>query len=232
MASGSTSWKTTVLQPSPVPPAPSLSRSPSSRCHLLALPGELRNWIYRLAVVSDHSIEVGLKGYARSGLLATSREIRAETLQIFYYENQFDILALELDPTTLARWCRMLTTLERTPLHHAAKLDTSNPCAAHPGVTTAGQGVISQRKISMNPHIRQTANWTNLMRWVHQWHVGAIPARLTYPAHLQNAEVRIVHAMFDMAMVMRGQPWSVVGAVLSVQRPVLVAMNQAWGLDP
>ena len=126
----------------------------------------------------------------------------------------------------------MLTTLERTPLHHSVQLKTLNTVSAHPGAATAEQGVISQRKISMNPHIRQTANWTNLMRWVHQWHIGAIPARLTYPAHLQNAEVRIVHAMFDIAMVMRGQPWSVVGAVLSVQRPVLVAMNPAWGLDP
>jgi hypothetical protein len=208
--------------------ASSQPHSPSSRCHLLALPGELRNWIYRLAVVSNHSIEVGPKGYVRSALLATSHEIRAETLQIFYYENRFDILALELDPTTLARWCQMLTTLERTPSY---QFNASNPCAADSAATTAEIGLISQRRISMNPHIRQTAHWTNLMRWVHQWHIGAIPARLTYPAQLQNAEVRIVHAMFDMAMVMRGQPWSVVGAVLSVQRPVLVAMNKAWGDD-
>jgi hypothetical protein len=125
----------------------------------------------------------------------------------------------------------MLTTLERTPPYLSAEPNTSNPGAPGSDAATAEVGLISQRKIAMNPHIRQTAHWTNLMRWIYQWHMGAIPARLTYPAHLQNAEVRIVHAMFDMAMALRGQPWSVVGAVLSTQRPVLAAMNAAWGFD-
>jgi hypothetical protein len=93
------------------------------------------------------------------------------------------------------------------------------------------QPLISQRRISMNPHIRQTAHWPNLLRWLHKWHIGAIPARLTYPAHLQNAEVRIVHAMFDMAMCLRGQPWRTVEGVLSCQRSVLEALNAGWGVD-
>ena len=171
-------------------------------CYLLALPGELRNHIYRLALRENKPIAVGAKGYHRSGLLGTCREIRAETLQIYYYENHFDIAALELDSSTLARWCATLEAIDIRP-----------------------------RKVAMNPYIRQTVHWANLLKWIHQWHAGVIPARLTYPAHLLNAEVRVVHAMFDMAMVMRAQPWPFVRAVLEAQRPVLIAMNPGWAAN-
>lgn len=174
----------------------------SDSCTLLSLPGELRNRIYRYTLGSPQAIAVSSKGYERSGLLSACRQIRHEALQIFYHENAFDIAALELDSCVLAQWCAVLDKLDINP-----------------------------RRVTMCPSIRQTAHWRNLMTWIYQWHVGVIPARLTYPAYLHNAEVRLVHAMFDTAMIMQGQPWSHVKLLLDIQRPVLIALNPDWAIE-
>lgn len=70
------------------------------------LPAELRNRIYHLALVEDEPIEVTdnfgliLKPYAPShqpALTRTSRQIRSETLPIYYGENAFLMGAGEAD---------------------------------------------------------------------------------------------------------------------------------------
>ena len=60
-------------------------------CRLLALPPEIREIIYALAVVEDNSIPL-IRGYPfiyEPGLLATSRQIRTEAMPIFYGDNIF-----------------------------------------------------------------------------------------------------------------------------------------------
>lgn len=53
----------------------------AERCRLLELPGELKNDIYRLVVITsteDNTIDVTSSGYARSALLQTCKEIHDE----------------------------------------------------------------------------------------------------------------------------------------------------------
>lgn len=60
-------------------------------CHLLKLAGELKNRIYREVLCDLNDISVDQDGYDRPALLQTCKQIRAEGLKIFYYENRFSI---------------------------------------------------------------------------------------------------------------------------------------------
>lgn len=63
----------------------------SSDCHLLNLPGELRNRIYRYVILDDDEIEVTSKGPGEPALLRTCTEIRQESIGLYYCENEFDL---------------------------------------------------------------------------------------------------------------------------------------------
>lgn len=59
-------------------------------CRFLGLPGEVRNLIYRLALLSDKSFAVQLQfGPLDAALLRVNKQIFAETSSIFYHESVF-----------------------------------------------------------------------------------------------------------------------------------------------
>lgn len=64
------------------PPMPSIAlAAPAPRCILLELPGELKNRIYRLAMVTsdrENAIYVTPGGYDRCGLVQTCKQVYAE----------------------------------------------------------------------------------------------------------------------------------------------------------
>lgn len=79
-----------------VPTAPSSATKAAakkSECAFLALPAELRNRIYEFALIKDDPIEVVLWRPCSNGappaLTQTSRQIRSESLPIFYGLNTF-----------------------------------------------------------------------------------------------------------------------------------------------
>lgn len=58
----------------------------------LALPGEIRNTIYRFAIVEDEPLLITYKTVpVEPSLLQTCRSIRREAWPIFYYENTYEI---------------------------------------------------------------------------------------------------------------------------------------------
>lgn len=70
---------------------------------LLKLPPELRNRIYRYAIVQDEPIDVAETTKKKEpALLATCKEIREQALKMFYHENTFYCLANFLPPGTKA----------------------------------------------------------------------------------------------------------------------------------
>lgn len=75
------------------PIKPKSFRRPRQRkgCHLLNLPGELRNQIFDFAVVEPSAIRVTSKGLDQPALLKTCRQIRREAGTIYYGSNEFDI---------------------------------------------------------------------------------------------------------------------------------------------
>ncbi|EMC96951.1 hypothetical protein BAUCODRAFT_48719, partial [Baudoinia panamericana UAMH 10762] len=57
---------------------------------LLNLPGELRNYIYRLALVEDDHIKISKNSKPlQPGILQVSRQCRKEASDIYYQENIF-----------------------------------------------------------------------------------------------------------------------------------------------
>ncbi|KAK6428177.1 hypothetical protein LTR95_015681 [Oleoguttula sp. CCFEE 5521] len=67
------------------------------RCHLLnKLPGEIRNMISRAVVLQGKTI-VTAKGPRQPALSRSSRQIRLETLPIYYNANQFTVHVEDYD---------------------------------------------------------------------------------------------------------------------------------------
>ena len=73
------------------PPAPPFIREVPSDCPFLALPGEIRNRIYRFALVADRPFTVQLQ-WTRpldTALLWVNKQVFEEASSIFYAENAF-----------------------------------------------------------------------------------------------------------------------------------------------
>ena len=64
---------------------------PSSQLQskLLAIPGEIRNQIYRLVIVSDTKIRITSTPIPEPALLKTCQAIRREAIAVYYHENKF-----------------------------------------------------------------------------------------------------------------------------------------------
>jgi len=79
---------------------------------LCSLPPELRNRIYRYALVTDDRINVQRHVNVPSppGLLQTSRQIRNETHAIYSIENSFHFIVFDFDAFLLQRWCVTFVT--------------------------------------------------------------------------------------------------------------------------
>jgi hypothetical protein len=77
-------------------------KAPSTPSKLLEIPPELRNRIFRYALVSDEPIKVGIQSYSSRGrtrhrfdmlpgLFTVSKQVRHETQAMFFVENEFEI---------------------------------------------------------------------------------------------------------------------------------------------
>lgn len=71
---------------------------------LLGLPGELRNEIYRLALIEDNFVYLNDHSL-QPGLLMTNRQIRKEAMPIFQ-ENKLGLVIYDLKPEPHSdHWC-------------------------------------------------------------------------------------------------------------------------------
>ncbi|KAK4548839.1 hypothetical protein LTR36_008612 [Oleoguttula mirabilis] len=69
-------------------------RTPPS---LMSLPGELRNHIYRLALLSPSRVQIRHDTVGQPGLLQTCHQIRNEAKPIYYKENEFTVTVTNFD---------------------------------------------------------------------------------------------------------------------------------------
>lgn len=70
---------------------------------LMALPAELRNTIYRLALCQQETVAIQPEQHREPSLLQVSKQIRAETVPIFYLENSFSVQVRDYESTVLVR---------------------------------------------------------------------------------------------------------------------------------
>lgn len=84
---------TDTMQPACQPSKLKRFRRPRQRkgCHLLKLPGELRNRIYELVIVEKGRLKITAKGPGQPALLRTCRQIRREAGTIYYGSNDFSL---------------------------------------------------------------------------------------------------------------------------------------------
>lgn len=82
--------------------------SDTSPSALLGLPPEMRNMIWRFAVIEGTITLDPVNGEAPSPptLLEVSRQIRAEAIEIYYHENRTVWLIRDLDAAAYTRWQR------------------------------------------------------------------------------------------------------------------------------
>ena len=85
-ADGHTATSTTIMDSTPGTQSLLLTR----------LPGELRNKIYRLVLVSPKEIELEGDGCKQPALLSVSRQVRRESITIYYNENVFRSVVQDL----------------------------------------------------------------------------------------------------------------------------------------
>lgn len=72
---------------------------------LLALPAELRNSIYELAMLSGKDEQVKITAdFKRPGLLSACSQLRSETLGIWYHNHEFLVEVKDCDASVLNAW--------------------------------------------------------------------------------------------------------------------------------
>ena len=79
--------------------------SPPSTFRLFDLPPELRNRIYRFAILEPHSITISAFSIPQQpNLLTVNKQITEEAIEIYYKENRFCFEMRNCDSTFLRKW--------------------------------------------------------------------------------------------------------------------------------
>lgn len=211
---------------------------PTPTPRLLSLPGELRNQIYRLALV-DHDqpplltaagmLEPGLLSVCKQaspfssgtqcGLaLANKRsQVRKESGPIFYRENDFEVTSVDFESEAFC----FLTSKSRCLYKEFGRQARWRTCR-----------VLGPR----NP------NWSNLLAWMHSYHRGRthvgsqtftnMAGAVANPNGFVprgNVAFSIVFAMFSVVEAMKDKPWDRVKPILMNHREAMVALDPLWG---
>ena len=174
---------------------------------LLRLPGELRNNIYRLVVVSSDDITVGVTGFTEPPILTVSKQVRREASAILYAENNFIVESNDYDITPYNKWIEKLAAarLRHEIIHWSGLVNGSFTDTTVP-------------------------NWANLLGWIEGYHAGSIAVEMKKPSRIASSslEFLIMGGMFVVAGGMKCQPWHEVDRVLQEHRLILAAVDSRW----
>lgn len=91
----------------------------AAKCHLLALPAELQNYIYELTVVSDSPVHLSA-AHVEPPLTRVNRQIRRGSLSTYYAMNVFECYFDPYGPNqdTIDKIASKATSLKRVDLHY------------------------------------------------------------------------------------------------------------------
>ena len=177
---------------------------------LFKLPAELRNNVYRLALLSESHIDVTLQDSINPPLLRTSREIRKESITIYYGESLFGVPALDCNSDLCMKWLVLETALRR-------------------------QLKIKIRSYAMNEtKVISRKTWTNLLTWLKRFHQRSVSCRGLSPSQKKwekRPDLLTIGIMFEMVSKLRSQPWATVEHLLLEQYVVLKACNPKWSRE-
>ena len=184
--------------------SPAVGQSP-----LLSLPGEIRNRIYRYALINDDdAVAVTSSGIPEEGLLLASTQIRQECVEIFYYENNFYVPIPYYDSSVLVKWCAKLRLMHK---RHQKAIDYN---------LKFGIGMAV-------PH------WENLILWLKGYHDKDLDRgqHVYLPSEAPEdftVDQMIVGGMFNIVLGMMFRPWVEVLKVLEEQHCILSRIDRRW----
>lgn len=173
------------------------------------LPPELRNRIYKHALVDEEPVCITTSGYDRPPLVSTCRQIRKEAIEIYYAGNVFVLVMPSYDSTPVALFDATLPAL-------SCYVDVVKDWRYY-----------------------QVPNWPNLLRWLQLNHkqddnwplLSKYPVKLVSRDRYAKRDYLVVSGMFAMVRELSCVPWERLQAVLEAQRPILVRIDRRWGLD-
>jgi len=174
----------------------------------LALPAELRNQIYREALVTDMPLSIDAQqptSIVEPALMRINRQVRRETLPIYYGENPFYLMVHDLNARVLLPFTRRLITY-RLPTERLFNRTT----LFLTGTMTT---------------------WNSLKAWLQILHGGeAIP----YPEDVGMSTLpvgdpmRVVLQAEEMMARLYYDEWEKVEDALEILRTVAAGYDQAW----
>jgi hypothetical protein len=180
------------------PTEPPASAKTSSR--LLSLPGELRNRIYRFAIIGHRALEIDAARWSthQPPLLKTCKQVRHEALRLFYIENKISTDIHDWNPIVKYNFQQLMLAHKVRPanLHH---------------------------------YFSGGPNWGNLMNWLKAVHEGRIGAISDAVGKQRPMERKIVGVMFRVVRKATGvSTWMQVEDLLVAHRELLGMTDDRW----
>jgi hypothetical protein len=175
---------------------------------LLRLPGELRNAIYRLALVEEEGnrtlIQNTTHGILEPGLLLANRQLRHEARPMYYFENSFDLPIANYNPVAIVPFNNITRNLEK---HY----DDKNLKLNKPRLRFVDG--------------RECPDWHHIMTWLEHFHAGRADIMFrgsdTIETDPGTADKQSVELWFLLAASLRERPWSEIRADLDRFKPLL-----------
>ncbi|KAF2163752.1 hypothetical protein M409DRAFT_25936 [Zasmidium cellare ATCC 36951] len=160
------------------------------------LPPELRNDIYELVLI-DGEVVVH-ESLKQPGLLQTCRQIRSETIKVWYYRPSFKSVVVDCDARLLGKWTR-----------HTAKYDNEEDSPVDWVIVLTGQ-----------------PNWENLTEWCREVHSRRCVS--VYPKTRDREYLHAIYAALEIANNFRNAPWTQVEQTLNTLRHTLGCIDEGW----
>jgi hypothetical protein len=166
---------------------------------LLELPGELRNRIYQLCLVSNPII-INSTTFPEPSLLKTCKQVRKEASTIFYGENQFQAWTRDFD------FSPAMVMLGKTPSFKD----------------------IGRMPLQLRILIRGRPNWCNLEVWLRRRHTtepGVLPPPSLNP---EVPSLELIRAIDFQVAALDDMPWESAQALIQPLRRTLMAFDHRW----
>ncbi|KAK3643724.1 hypothetical protein LTR56_010029 [Elasticomyces elasticus] len=184
------------------------ARTPN-KCHLLALPAELRVKIFEFSLKRSKTIKVDSSGLSVPGLLSVSIRVRNEAIYIYYSTNRFRISIRDCNVEPVVPFIKNLQKYFKVPRDYQIR----NP-------------EVGLVKISL----RGVPSWPNLMKWIRLSYDREISWWFLVDVNTIYRDKKRVWNVFTTArkMKMAGLPWETARGVLRTLRANLKDADPRW----
>ncbi|KAK4610369.1 hypothetical protein CLAFUW4_13767 [Fulvia fulva] len=183
-----------------------MGSQPPPKCHLLELPGEIRNRIYRYSLLDSQRITIPTSGFEEPGLLSTCHQIRQEAEPIFVLENKFEATSINYHSGPLLgrtkKWIRITRQYKQPP--------------------------------SCGTNYTGSPSWPNYLTWMKRLHGGEVMMCISSDWGLQDAgllgvERQLLATIADFVCNNKGiRSWDTIESHIERLHITLKTANPLW----